>query len=442
MKRCLIYLAMLFSTLACTSEDEFHNHHVNEQNGEKMPGISLPLGGNTWVNGTMQLSTEGISNWNRKEDSFSTWFSVDTPGEINLALKGNLPKGTSQLRISLAGQEKEIELEAKDSPYEYPIGAFTVDKPAYLEVKVEAISKTGPNFGEFTHLVLRGAPINEATAFVPDNEGNAFYWTRRGPSVHLRYETQPEDQEIEWYYGEIEVPVGNDVIGSYFMAHGFNGGYFGFQVNSDSERRILFSVWSPFQTDNPNEIPEEERIKLHAKGRDVYTGEFGNEGAGGQSYLRYMWEAGQTYKFLLRGQPLGNDYTRYTAWFYATDDEEWRLIASFERPKTNSYLKGWYSFLENFNPETGPITRMALYKNQWYRNAGSENWRGVSKARFTADNTARQNWRSDYAGGVLGEAFFLQNCGFFYPKTPYDQDFQRPHDTTAPVIQLESLPME
>lgn len=35
----------------------------------------------------------------------------------------------------------------------------------------------------------------------------------------------------------------------------------------------------------------------------MYTGEFGNEGSGGQSYLKYNWKAGNTYKFLLQKKP-------------------------------------------------------------------------------------------------------------------------------------------
>jgi hypothetical protein len=424
---------------ACSHEERSYPMEVHEGLTE-LSSIQIPLGGNTWVSGAMKLSASGISNWASKDEFFHTWFSLQEPGKWKLSLHGTLPTGPFSLKVRVAGYEKDI-TEADIQNDALQLGEFTFTTPGYVQLEVRGISKSSAFFGEYTHLKVTGPPILNA-AYVPDNEGNAFYWARRGPSVHLRYETAPEDQEIEWYYGEIEVPLGNDVIGSYFMAHGFNGGYFGFQVNAENERRILFSVWSPYQTDNPKDIPEEERIKLHAKGREVYTGEFGNEGSGGQSYLRYMWSAGQPYAFLLRGEPLGNNYTRYTAWFYATDEQEWRLIASFERPKTNSYLKGWYSFLENFNPETGPITRMAYYRNQWYRDASSENWRGVSRARFTADNTARQNWRSDYAGGVQNQAFFLKNCGFFFPGTPFDQDFQRPVDTKAPVINLESLPME
>jgi hypothetical protein len=33
-------------------------------------------------------------------------------------------------------------------------------------------------------IIVRGEPINGRTAFVPNDEGNFFYWGRRGPSVH------------------------------------------------------------------------------------------------------------------------------------------------------------------------------------------------------------------------------------------------------------------
>jgi len=62
---------------------------------------------------------------------------------------------------------------------------------------------------------------------------------------------------VHYWYSELKVPKGQDTVGAYFMANGFNHGYFGMQVNSETERRIIFSVWSPFKTDNPKEIPED-----------------------------------------------------------------------------------------------------------------------------------------------------------------------------------------
>ena len=118
--------------------------------------------------------------------------------------------------------------------------------------------------------------------YVKTNQGNMFYWGRRGPSVHITYEL-PKERNLQYAYTEIMVPKGEDTIGSYFMANGFAEGYFGIQVNSPEERRVLFSVWSPFGTDNPRDIPEDQRIALLARGPEVRAGEFGNEGSGGHS---------------------------------------------------------------------------------------------------------------------------------------------------------------
>ena len=239
-------------------------------------------------------------------------------------------------------------------------------------------------------------------------------------------------------YSEITVPTGNDVIGSYFMANGFDDGYFGMQVNSAIERRILFSVWSPFDTDDPKKVPQNQKVLLIRKGKDVTTGEFGDEGSGGQSYLRFDWKAGNTYKFLLRALPVANNHTNYAAWFYAPEEKRWRLIASFSRPATNNYLSGLYSFLENFEPENGNITRKAYYQNQWVRTKSGE-WKSLNKAIFTYDDTAKKGYRLDYSGGVEGARFYLRNCGFFNDKTPDQSVFSYPANTSAPNINLAKL---
>jgi len=37
-------------------------------------------------------------------------------------------------------------------------------------------------------------------------------------------------KDVEWFYNEIFVPKDCDVVGSYYMANGFQQGYFGMQV--------------------------------------------------------------------------------------------------------------------------------------------------------------------------------------------------------------------
>jgi hypothetical protein len=183
-------------------------------------------------------------------------------------------------------------------------------------------------------------------------------------------------------------------------------------------------VWSPYNTDKPGDIPPEYKIILLKKGPGVITKEFGDEGSGGQSYRKYYWKTGETYRFLLNGHPSVNNSTDYSAYFFSPETKEWQLIASFRRPKTNNYLKNLYSFLENFLPETGVFTRKGFYSNQWVHTT-DDKWVELTNAKFTADATAKKEARLDYSGGVENGTFFLRNCGFFNDKTDMGKIFSR-----------------
>ena len=121
--------------------------------------------------------------------------------------------------------------------------------------------------------------------------------------------------------------------------------------------------------------------------------------------------------------------------------DEWSLIASFSRPKTNTYLKHLYSFLENFNPERGYIQRKALFTNQWIRTTDNK-WTAIDKIKFTADDIATRGERLDYRGGVEGNSFFLENCGFFDDNTKINTEFKRklPANAIPPDIDFSAFP--
>ena len=175
------------------------------------------------------------------------------------------------------------------------------------------------------------------------------------------------------------------------------------------------------------------------KGEAVAAGKFGGEGSGGQSYMKFMWKAGITYKFLLKGEPTLNNSTDYTAYFYNPEEAKWMLIASFRRPETSTYLTRFHSFLENFIPVQGKFTRMGIYSNQWICDKDNM-WFEATGARFTADNTARKGSRLDYAGGVIDGQFFMKNCGFFNETVTIGSEFTRPSANNRPDIDFESLP--
>ncbi len=277
--------------------------------------VSIPLTGNTYITSGQRIpdiiGENGITAWDKPEIVFSLWFKLSNPGELNVALRTkNEAKDNSKVKVSVAGMTNEINISGETWSV-VPAGKVKIEKAGYVRVDIQGLEKSGKSFGSISEVIVSGTSAKEPVYFV---RNFSHYWGRRGPSVHMKYEL-PKETDIEYFYNEVTVPEGNDVIGSYFMSNGFSGGYFGMQVNKETERRVLFSVWSPYETHNPKEIPEEYQIKTLARGEDVHIGEFGNEGSGGQSYLKYMWKAGVTYKFLTRIRPDGKGNTIFTSYF-------------------------------------------------------------------------------------------------------------------------------
>jgi len=410
---------------------------------DEASSISLPLGGNAWLskNATARLKNNGISNWSAATDIITLYFRTEASGQADLSLKLRVPGGKSKISIVAPGATLHKELENQEWKV-VPIGSIQIRKAGYVKLEIRGLSRTAEVYAEVSDLIVSGSALEKGASYVKDNEGNFFYWGHRGPSVHLNY-TIPAAaaSKTEWFYNEIIVPEGQDILGTYYMANGFSGGYFGMQSNSATERRVLFSIWSPFQTDNPKEIPDSMKVLMLKKGPDTKTGEFGNEGSGGQSYMIYPWKAGKRYAFLIRAQPNQlKKSTTYTAYFKDLEKDKWQLVASFERPQSATYLKGLHSFLECFSPQTGDQSRKAMYQNQWAIDAEG-NWHEVTAANFSADNTARVNYRKDYAGGAEKDAFYLKNCGFFDDFTPMGTGLERkPSGKVHPMIDFDRLP--
>ena len=434
-KNILLLLCLIFSisATACELNDAPQIKAILSDT------TTIPLGGNTFIEpkgvANDAISESGITTWSSEKSAFTIYFKNEKAitGALYLALLTG--EFSSKIRCTLGGQSLVVQL-AKFQKNPVFIGNFVLPT-GYQKLVLEGISKETNNFAAISSLIILTQESGEFS-FVKDNIDNRYYWGRRGPSVHLSY-TMPMEKNIKWFYNEVTIPTGLDPIGSYFMANGFAEGYFGFQVNSENERRILFSVWSPFKTDNPAAIPEDQKIKLLKKGEGVYTGEFGNEGSGGQSYLRYKWEAGKTYQFLNSVEPDGQGATQYTAYFKESSSPDWLLIASFKRPKTDTWYKRPHSFVENFNPNYGHILRQSTYANQWVCDSSGA-WFELTEAKFTGDDIAKRGYRKDYEGGEKSGHFYLQNGGFFNGIAFLNQIFQRATANKKPTIDFNKLP--
>lgn len=404
----------------------------------------IPTGGNVYRTTPgpdhRGLNRDGILRWSDAGEAYSFYFHLDRRGELEISLNAKVEDRNAILKTKCGMQSQNVKISSKDFS-EHKIGEFNVDERGYVEVSLQLKPNNDAQSVQVKELVVRSKTNGLKLTFVATDDGNMFYWGRRGPSVHLTYAV-PRDLDIEYGYSELTIAKDQDVLGSYFMANGFGEGYFGMQVNSERERRVLFSVWSPFQTDDPKQIPADQKIELLAKGAQVKTGEFGNEGSGGQSFLIYPWKAGRTYRFLTQITPDGKGSTIYTSWFGDKAAKEWLLIASFRRPQTNTHFQRFHSFLENFNPATGHLARQGQYQNIWVRDTHDE-WHECLTASFSVDNTGLKGHRLDFTGGAEGSQFFLRNCGFFDQRTEPGKKFTRtssPRD--QPPIDFDKLPRE
>jgi len=392
---------------------------------------SVALAGNAFITAAGPNSRariaypQGLVEWSDPSTVISSYVRIAKPGKFSLALKGEVPAGSvSHVRVSALGKSFDLRLTPQASVIN-SAATLQVEQPGYVKIDVQGLSRTGAVYAQLQAIELSGAAAVDA---VHANAPADYYWSRRGPSVHLSFSTPAE---TEYAYSELTVPAGEDALGSYFMANGFGEGYMGIQVNGSVERRVLFSVWDP---DGGG------KTTLVKKGPNVVHNEFGGEGTGGQSYLVFPWVAGQTYQFITRVRPDGQGASLYSAWFRAPEDGQWRFIATWIRPKTVTWLTRFHGFTENFLDHRGHTGRKVLYGQNWVLGKNGV-WTELNRARFTVDATGANRQRLDYAGGVDASGkFFMRNGGFFNETVAANQYFTRPLTGIRPDVQVEQLP--
>ena len=223
-------------------------------------------------------------------------------------------------------------------------------------------------------------------------------------SVHLSYPAPDGSLFFTEMFIEKSVP------GSYFMAAGWNTGYFGLQqLGKADEKVVIFSVWDPTTGDDPGAVRSEDRVEVLHEGPGVRIRRFGGEGTGGQCMAPWPWAIGETNRFLLQGEVQGNK-TAYTAWVARTGSD-WKKLATFRTRTGGMPLRGYYSFVEDFRRDGSSVgeTRKARFGNGWVKTT-SQDWVPLNRARFTASGA---DWeaRDNIDGGASGTWFFLATGG-------------------------------
>ncbi len=80
------------------------------------------------------------------------------------------------------------------------------------------------------------------------------------------------------------------------------------------------------------QVADENRVQLLGKGDGVYSGDFGNEGTGGHSHLKFLWKTGEKHRFLVTAIPTDRTHTDYSGyWFQQVGKTGFPAVRAFRR---------------------------------------------------------------------------------------------------------------
>jgi len=366
-------------------------------------------------------------NWKQAAKQIHFFVKIRKPGQLNIQLQF-ANKWAQPIRVSVGATVLKAVLPSTNKFTTIKLGKVLIADTGFVQITLSVPKNTAKMQTSIAGILLGGLAV--------ENMHYNHKPRRNAASVHLKYPVADSIKTVS-FYNEITVPAGYDPIHTYYMACGFARGYFGIQVNSEKERRVIFSVWDAGnEAVDRNKVGAENRVALLAKGDSVVTNDFGNEGTGGHSHFVYPWKTQTTYKFLVTAlTDSASQTTIYSGYFYLPEQQKWKLIASFSAPKDGKNLRGLYSFSENFVGINGQLERKALFGNQWVQNGVNGQWQELTEARFSYDVTGKMGDRIDYGASVTSNgAFELWHGGFKNATANYGQSFTRPAQQNKPVI--------
>ena len=365
--------------------------------------------------------------WHQVVKQIHFFVKIRKAGELSVQLQF-ANKWALPIRVSVGATVLKAVLPATSKFTTLKLGKVSIADTGFVQITLSVPKNTARMQASIAGILLSGTAV--------ENMHYNHKPRRNAASVHLKYPVADSVKTVS-FYNEITVPAGFDPVHTYYMACGFARGYFGIQVNSEKERRVIFSVWDAGnEAVDRNKVGAENRVVLLAKGDSVITNDFGNEGTGGHSHFVYPWKTQTTYKFLVTAvADSASQTTIYSGYFYVPEKQRWKLIASFSAPKDGKPLRGLYSFSENFVGINGQLERKALFGNQWIQNGANGQWQELTEARFSYDVTGKMGDRIDYGAGVTANgAFELWHGGFKNATANYGQSLIRPSGQTKPVI--------
>lgn len=378
-----------------------------------------------------------VSKWKDKEKSV-VWYLYQKEGKYDFYFDNEVLKDT-KLEFALTISEcydlgfksinKKIQFKGTGKADTLFCTGMVIPKTGYYRYELKPISDPADA------IIIRNLIFK---SFSPGGQVNHTDY-QSSPSVHLAFSsTEPTTKSYDWLYEEIVVPEGSDPLATFYMAIGFYRGYFGIQTNSETERRVLFSVWDSKDAENDKSTTVEDFVTLVDKDETTTTNSFGGEGTGGQSYVKdASWQTGRTVRFLMNVRPQPNNSVVLSAW-YCLEGGDWKYVASWRAPREKRYFDGFHSFIENYGYTNGQLRREAYYYNAWGHEDATGKWINFNKVRFS-NTDGKEGQRVDYEQGVSSkypDRFYMSSGGY----TPTLKTANEiPISQNSPVLDLKKF---
>jgi hypothetical protein len=376
-----------------------------------------------------RVAADGISRWSDPATTIHWYGLVRTPGELTARVViGGDPAAVPTMSLTV-GDQTHAGRGADGDPTSVEFGTYRIDGKAHVPF-VLRLNEPATRAFRVDRLVVDGPAAAEAHFNLKER--------RNAASVHLAYPVEP-DADVRGMHAEVTAV--DAPVHTFTMACGWHRGYFGMQVNSPTERRIIFSVWdSGGEAMDRRKVAAENRVRLVAKGEGVFAGDFGNEGTGGHSHLTFPWKTGEAQRFVVTSTPLADSRAIFAGYWFHPDEHRWMLISAWDAPGENGSLRRLHGFSENFVGDNGDLVRKSRHGNQWYRTADGT-WHEITRATFSHDPTGKAD-RLDRFMGVENGSFFLSHGGFLDGFTRYGEAFDRPAGGRPPDdLDLPPLPV-
>jgi len=185
------------------------------------------------ADGARVSERSGITRWTNPALKVEWFGEIKTPGKLEAAVVLRLPAGeSSKLRLTVVGQAHEATATgAGTNLVTVNFGAFEAKSAGYQRFTLESLNAPGQSAGDLTALILDGPATKDAHFNLKER--------RNAASVHLTYPVS-RGTNVQAFY--CEMTGLEDPVWTYYRACGWHRGYCVKQVNSHTERRIIFSV--------------------------------------------------------------------------------------------------------------------------------------------------------------------------------------------------------